>query len=41
MKKLHSTCEEYCNYSKSTALHDIKFINNIHSFDNLQNIILI
>ena len=40
MKKLHSTCEEYCNYSKSTALHDIKFINNIHSFDNLQNIIL-
>ena len=38
MKKLHSTCEEYCNYNKTTDLHDISGIllkiNNINEFPN-------
>jgi hypothetical protein len=41
MKKIHQTCDEYCNY-KDTDLHNIPYskYTNFESFDKFQNLIL-
>ncbi len=41
MKKLQSTCEEYCNYDKSIDLHNISYYKNKNdTIENLPNLII-